>query len=128
MYIVCIKNRSLRVVLYYDGAFVVSPHTGVRRYEAKKKMVKNNVEVKKLSVEEIKDMFSDVLGPLHWLYYFRNGITPTNGYKLLERYDQVLDWFIWQRDWVGVGVVRLHMYQEKLEDWGDPESEDEINA
>ncbi|KAK1394134.1 hypothetical protein POM88_013190 [Heracleum sosnowskyi] len=84
-----ISYASLKVVLYYGGAFVVSPHTGGKKYEAKKKLVKNNVEVKKLSVEEINDMFSYVIGPLDWLYYFRNGITPDNGYKLLERDDQV---------------------------------------
>ncbi|KAK1355270.1 hypothetical protein POM88_048526 [Heracleum sosnowskyi] len=83
------SNGSLRVVLYYGGDFVVSRHTGVRKYEDKKKLNKNNVEVKKLSVEEIRDMFSDVIGPFDWLYYFHNGITPNNGYKLLERDDQV---------------------------------------
>ncbi|KAK1397198.1 hypothetical protein POM88_007061 [Heracleum sosnowskyi] len=49
------SNGSLRVVLYYAGAFVVSPHTGIKKYEAKKKLVKNNVEIKKLSVQEIRD-------------------------------------------------------------------------
>ncbi|KAK1379258.1 hypothetical protein POM88_026002 [Heracleum sosnowskyi] len=29
------SNGSLIVVLYYGGAFVVSPHTGVKKYEAK---------------------------------------------------------------------------------------------
>ncbi|KAK1380959.1 hypothetical protein POM88_027703 [Heracleum sosnowskyi] len=79
------SNGSLRVVLYYAGAFVVSPHTSIKKYEAKKKMVKNNVEIKKLSVQEIGDMFSDVIGPLHWLYYFRNGVTPDNGKRAPKR-------------------------------------------
>ncbi|KAK1396325.1 hypothetical protein POM88_006188 [Heracleum sosnowskyi] len=122
------SNGSLRVFLYYAGAFVVSPHTGIKNYEDKKKLVKNNVQIKKLSVQEIRDIFSDVIGPLHWLYYFRNGVTPDNGYKLLERDDQVPELVYLAKRLGGGSVIRLHLYTEKLEDWGDPESEDEVNA
>ncbi|KAK1400801.1 hypothetical protein POM88_000406 [Heracleum sosnowskyi] len=73
-------------------------------------------------------MFSDVIGPLHWLYYFHNGVTPDNGYKLLERDDQVPELVYLAKRLGGGSVIQLHLYTEKLEDWGDPEPEDEVNA
>lgn len=113
-----LKNRSVRVVLHYDGGFVVSPYTGIRRYEAKKIKVKNHVDFAKLSIKDIKDMFSDVLSIEDALFYLCNGITPDKGYKLLFRDDQVPELYSLANSLIGGGVVRLHQYRISLH-WGE---------
>ena len=40
-------NRLMRLVLYYGGGFVKSTRTGLIRYEEKKTMVEDNVDVVK---------------------------------------------------------------------------------
>ncbi|KAK1377185.1 hypothetical protein POM88_033378 [Heracleum sosnowskyi] len=42
--------------------------------------------------------------------------------------DQVPELVYLAKRLVGGSVIRLHLYTEKLEDWGDPEPEDEVNA
>lgn len=63
-------------MLYYGGRFVISKLSGIRRYVAKKIMIKNHVKVGKLSVKDIINMFYCLIETYDKVYNLGNGITP----------------------------------------------------
>ena len=88
MYLMCLF-KTVRVVLFYNGGFVNSNLNGVRQYVGKDTMKRIRVDVEKLSLRYIRNMFDCVVGEFDKLYYFCNRVSPNDGYKLLVSDDQI---------------------------------------
>ena len=109
MYIMCVY-RTVRIVLFYNGGFVTPNLTGVREYVGRDTMKRIKVDVEKLSVSYIRNMFDFVVGESDKLYYLCNGVSPRGGYKLLVSDDQIPEIVHVATKAYGAGVIRLHLY------------------
>uniref|UniRef100_A0A166CQS8 Uncharacterized protein n=1 Tax=Daucus carota subsp. sativus TaxID=79200 RepID=A0A166CQS8_DAUCS len=112
----CVYYKKLmRLVLFYGGGFVTSTRTGLIRYAVKKIMVKDNIDIVKLSVSDIRKIFLRFIGENDHCYYLCNGITPTDGYKLFLMDDQVPELVYLAKRLGGDGGVRLYVHQPNFE-------------
>ncbi|XP_063940909.1 uncharacterized protein LOC108201832 [Daucus carota subsp. sativus] len=102
--------ETVRIVLFYNGGFVTPNLTGVREYVGRDTMKRIRVDVEKLSVSYIRNMFDFVVGESDKLYYLCNGVSLRGGYKLLVSDDQIPEIVHVATKAYGAGVIRLHLY------------------